>query len=82
MQVGLTFNSSYALCVYILRMRVRVPRVGLRLYLACFTLVPLRKSSVEKKKWYKDQTLSRLASLKKAAWDRWSANGRPKEGPQ
>ena len=43
--------------------------------------LPLRKSSVEKKKWYKDQTLSRLASLKKAAWDRWSANGRPKEGP-
>ena len=43
--------------------------------------LPLRKSSVEKKKWYKDQTLSRLASFKKAAWYRWSANGRPKEGP-
>ena len=43
--------------------------------------LPLCKSSVKEKKWYKDQTLSRLASAKKAAWDKWSANGRPKEGP-
>ena len=42
-------------------------------------LLPSYKNSV-KKKWYKDQTLSRLASLKKAAWDKWCANGRPKEG--
>ena len=42
--------------------------------------LPLCKSSVKEKKWYKDQTLSRLASAKKVAWDNWSANGRPKEG--
>ena len=43
-------------------------------------LLPSYKNSA-KKKWYKDQTLSRLASLKKAAWDRWCGNGRPTEGP-
>ena len=48
---------------------------------AALQSLPLRKCSVKKKKWYKDQTLSRLASAKKAAWDKWSANGRPKEGP-
>ena len=45
---GLTFNSSYirtyitlALCVYTAHARasVSLPRVGLRLYLACFTPV-------------------------------------------
>ena len=30
--------------------------------------------------YIRDQTLSRLAAQKKAAWDKWSANGRPKEG--
>ena len=43
--------------------------------------LPLCKSAVKEKKWYKDQTLSRLASAKKAVWDKWSAIGRPKEGP-
>ena len=38
------------------------------------------KNSV-KKKWYEDQMLSHLASLKKTAWDKWCANGCPKEGP-
>ena len=47
---------------------------------AAAELLPSYKNSV-KKKWYKDQTLSRLAFLKKAAWDKWCANGRPKEGP-
>ena len=41
---GLTFNSSYAhlaLCVYTAHARASasLPRVGLRLYLACFTPV-------------------------------------------
>ena len=48
---------------------------------AALQSLPLCKSSVKEKKWYKDQTLSRLASAKKAAWDKWSANGRPREGP-
>ena len=48
---------------------------------AALQSLPLHKNSVKEKKWYKDQTHSRLASAKKAAWDRWSANGRPKEGP-
>ena len=48
---------------------------------AALQSLPLCKSSVKEKKWYKDQTLSRLASAKKAAWDKWSAYGRPKEGP-
>ena len=48
---------------------------------AALQSLPLCKSSVKVKKWYKDQTLSRLASAKKAAWDKWSANGRPREGP-
>ena len=43
-------------------------------------LLPSHKSTA-KKKWYNDQALSRLASLKKAAWDKWCENGRPKEGP-
>ena len=48
---------------------------------AALQSLPLCKSSVKVKKWYTDQTLSRLASAKKAAWDKWSANGRPREGP-
>ena len=41
----------------------------------------LHKNSAKSRKWFKDQTLSRLASEKKAASDRWSANGHPKEEP-
>ena len=43
-------------------------------------ILPLCQTAVRKKEWQKDQTLSRLAAQKKAAWDKWSANGRPKEG--
>ena len=46
-----------------------------------FDSLPLHKNSARTRKWFKDQTLSHLTSEKKAAWDRWSANGRPKEGP-
>ena len=46
-----------------------------------FESLPLDKNSAKCRKWFKDQTLSRVASEKKAAWDRWSANGHPKEGP-
>ena len=48
---------------------------------AALQSLPLCKSSVKVKKWYKDQNLSRLASAKKAAWDKWSANGHLREGP-
>ena len=44
-------------------------------------LLPTFTNSTRKKQWYSDQTLSRLASEKKAAWDMWSSQGRPKEGP-
>ena len=43
-------------------------------------ILPLCQTAVRKKEWHKDQTLFRLAAQKKAAWDKWSANGRPKEG--
>ena len=43
-------------------------------------ILPLCQTAVRKKEWHKDQTLSRLAAQKKAAWDEWSTNGRPKEG--
>ena len=46
-----------------------------------FESLPLHKNLAKSRIWFKDQTLSHLASEKKAAWDRWSANGRPKEGP-
>ena len=55
--------------------------VSEKIFSAARQSLPLRKNSAKKRKWYKDQTLSRLASAKKAAWDKWSANGRPKEGP-
>ena len=43
-------------------------------------LLPLCKGPAKKKHWYKDQTLSQLAIKKREAWDKWSSNGRPKEG--
>ena len=46
-----------------------------------FESLPLHKNSTKCRKWFKDQTLSRLTSEKKAAWDRWSPNGHQKEGP-
>ena len=48
---------------------------------AALESLPLHKKPSKSTKWFKDQTLSSLALEKKAAWDRWSANGRPKEGP-
>ena len=55
--------------------------VSEKLCSAAVELLPLYKNPAKNKKWYRDQTLSRLASLKKAAWDKWCANGRPQEGP-
>ena len=43
-------------------------------------LLLLCKGPAKKKHWYKDQTLSQLAIKKREAWDKWSSNGRPKEG--
>ena len=43
--------------------------------------LPLSRASNKRKKWYKDLTLAQLAACKKTAWDEWSANGRPIEGP-
>ena len=43
--------------------------------------LPLSRASNKRGKWYKDQTLAQLAACKKTAWDEWSANGRPTEGP-
>ena len=47
---------------------------------ACHTL-PTLSFTTKKKKWFKDQELSCLAALKKAAWDKWSSSGRPQVGP-
>ena len=47
---------------------------------ACHTL-PTLSSSPKKKKWFKNQELSRLAAHKKVAWDKWSSSGRPQAGP-
>ena len=44
-------------------------------------ILTLCQTAVRKKEWHKEQTLSRLAAQNKAACDKWSANGRPKEGP-
>ena len=50
------------------------------IYSAALEYLPLIKNSTNRRKWYKDQTLSRLALAKKAAWDKWSANGRQMRG--
>ena len=55
--------------------------VSEKLCSAALESLPLHNNLAKKRKWFKDQTLSRLASAKKAACDKWSANGRPKEGP-
>ena len=46
----------------------------------CHTL-PTVSKTLKKKRWFKDQELSHLAALKKAAWDKWSCSGRPQSGP-
>ena len=43
--------------------------------------LPKRGKPKAQRKWYKDWTLSLLAARKKEAWDRWSGDGRPSEGP-
>ena len=55
--------------------------VSQQIYTAAQSALPVRSSPKQKKKWYKDQALGHLAQRKKAAWDDWSTNGRPKEGP-
>ena len=69
--IGLSYSSAEEI-------NDEITNISGKICSAALQSLPLRKSSV---KWYKDQTLSRLASAKKAAWDKWSANGRPKEGP-
>jgi hypothetical protein len=72
--IGLSYSSAEEI-------NDEITNISGKICSAALQSLPLRKCSVKKKKWYKDQTLSRLASAKKAAWDKWSANGRPKEGP-
>ena len=72
--IGLSYSSAEEI-------NDEITNISGKIWSAALQSLPLRKSSVKKKKRYKDQTLSRLASAKKAAWDKWSANGRPKEGP-
>ena len=55
--------------------------VSEQLTTAAQTVLPLCNTPKMKKNWYKDQALGHLALRKKAAWDEWSANGRPNEGP-
>ena len=55
--------------------------VSQQLCSAALKTLPLRSASKQKKKWYRDQTLARLALQKKAAWDEWTAGGRPVDGP-
>ena len=55
--------------------------VSQQLCSAALKTLPLRSASKQKKKWYGDQTLARLALQKKAAWDEWTAGGRPVDGP-
>ena len=55
--------------------------VSQQLCSAALKAFPLRCASRQKRKWYKDQTLARLALCKKAAWDEWIAGGNPVEGP-
>ena len=55
--------------------------VSQQLCSAALKTLPLRSASKQKKKWYRYQTLARLALQKKAAWDEWTAGGRPVDGP-
>jgi hypothetical protein len=43
--------------------------------------LPTLSPTTKRKKWFKDQELSRLAARKKAAWDKWSSSRRPEAGP-
>ena len=43
--------------------------VSQQLHSAALTTLPLRAALKRQKKWYNDQSLSRLAKCKKAAWD-------------
>ena len=72
--IGNSYNSSDEIDKEIIYVSEKICSVALE-------SLPLHNNLAKKRKWFKDQTLSRLASAKKAAWDKWSANGRPKEGP-
>ena len=72
--IGNSYNSSDEIDKEIIY-------VSKKICSAALESLPLHNNLAKKRKWFKDQTLSRLASAKKAAWDKWSVNGRPKEGP-
>ena len=49
--------------------------------LPSYHTLPTLSFTTKKKKWFKDQELSRLVALEKAAWDKWSSSGCPQVGP-
>ena len=55
--------------------------VSQQLVQAARQVLPTLSRKTKKKKWFKDQELSRLAARKKAAWDKWSSSGRAQVGP-
>ena len=72
--IGNSYNSSDEIDKQIIYVSEKICSAALE-------SLPLHNNLAKKRKWFKDQTLSRLASAKKAARDKWSANCRPKEGP-
>ena len=62
------------------QLNLEISAVSQQLHITAQNVLPVCKTPSGRRKWYKDQALAQLAAHKKAAYDKWSSNGRPTEG--